>query len=120
VSGTRNHLCCPEKCCLSSIGKGCKGNLIAETLELGEAAALEAFGAVAVEVIDAEFAVGGLFAEQVVGDFEDMAAHCQHCSSMPYVAAQATIACAEGSALGAASSTPGFHERGPLRWLLDP
>ena len=67
---------------------------------------------VAVEVVNAEFPVGGVVAEQVVGDFENIAADRQHCSSMPYVSAQVTITCAKGGALGAACGTAGFHQRG--------
>ena len=57
--------------------------MVAEALELSEAPALEAFGAVAVEVVSAKVAVSGRCGQQVVGDFEDMAADRQHCSSMP-------------------------------------
>jgi len=39
--------------------KGCKSDLVAEALELREAAARESFGAVAVEVVNAEFPAGG-------------------------------------------------------------
>ena len=63
--------------------------MVAEALELSEAPALEAFGAVAVEVVSAKVAVSGWFGQQVVCDFEDMAADRQHCSSVPYVSAQA-------------------------------
>jgi hypothetical protein len=51
---------CPEKFSLSSAGKGCKSDLVAKALELGEVAALETFGVVAFEVVSAEFAVGSL------------------------------------------------------------
>ena len=47
--------------------RGCAGNLIAEVPELGEAAALQSFGTVAVEVVKAEFVVAGLFAGQLPG-----------------------------------------------------
>jgi hypothetical protein len=70
-------------------------------LELSEAATLQSFGTEAVEVVNAEFPAGGLFAEQVIGDFEDIATDRQHCSSVPYVSAQATITCAKGGLLGA-------------------
>jgi len=63
-------------------------------------------------VVDAEFPVGGLFVEQVVGDFEDVASDRQYRSSMSYVSVQGTIACAKGGALGAGCSTAGFHQRG--------
>jgi hypothetical protein len=53
----------------------------------------------------------GLFAEQVVGDFEDIAVDRQHYSSMPYASADATIMCAKGGALGAACGNAGFHQR---------
>ena len=57
--------------------------MVSEALELGETAALQSFGTVAVEVVNAEFPVGGLFAKQVVGDFADVVADRQHCSSCP-------------------------------------
>jgi hypothetical protein len=44
---------CPEKFSLSSAGKGCKSDLVAKALELGEVAALETFGVVAIEVVSA-------------------------------------------------------------------
>jgi len=58
-----------RKCTLTGGMKGHKSDLVSEALELGEAAALQSFGAVAVEVVNTEFTVGGLFAEQVVGVF---------------------------------------------------
>ena len=89
-----------------------KSDLVAEALELSEAAALEAFGVVAVEVFSAEVPVGGLFAEQVVGDLEDVAPDGQYCSSMPYMSAQATIARSKGGVLGAAGSSAGLRQCG--------
>ena len=77
-----------------------------------EAAALEPFDAVAIEVVSAEFAVSGGFCHQVVSDLEHMATDREHCPSMPYGCAQATIARAKGGVLGAAGSSTGFHQRG--------
>src|SRR5271167_2768916 len=67
-----SRLSYPEKSSSGSSGEGCKRNLVAEALELSEAPALEAFGAMAVEVVSAKVAVSGRFGQQVVGDFEDM------------------------------------------------
>jgi hypothetical protein len=47
-----------------------------------EAAALEAFGAVAIEVIGTEFAISGRLCHQVVSDLENMTADREHCPSM--------------------------------------
>jgi hypothetical protein len=84
--------------------------LVAEALQLGEATALEPFGAEAIEVVCAEFAIIGLFCEQVISDFENMAADREHRPSMPYMCAQTAIARAKGGMLGAASCTTGFHQ----------
>ena len=69
----------------------CEGNLIAEAPKLLEAAALEAFGAVAIEVIGTEFAISGGFCQEA-GDVENVAVDREHCSSMSFVRAQATMA----------------------------
>ena len=65
----------------------CQCNLIAEAPESVEAAPLEPFGAVAIEVVSTEFAVSGRFCHQVVSNLENMAADREHCPSMPYVCA---------------------------------
>ncbi len=66
-----------------SVRKLCERNLIAEAPELLEAAALEPFGAVAIEVVSTEFAVSVGFCHQVVSDLENMAADRERCPSMP-------------------------------------
>ena len=71
------------KISLGGCWKLCEGNLIAEAAELVEAAALEAFGAVAIEVVGSEFATSGRLCQEVVRDFENLAADREHCSSMP-------------------------------------
>lgn len=78
---------CPEKPSLSGGWKLCERHLIAETPELLEAAALEAFSAKASEIVSTEFVVSGGFCHQVVSDLENMAADRKHCASMPYVCA---------------------------------
>jgi len=58
-------------------------------LELGEAAALQSFGAVAVEVVNAESPLDTLFAEQVVRRFRGYCGRPPDRSSMPYMSAHA-------------------------------
>ena len=77
----------PEKSSLGGRWKLCQCNLIAEAPESVEAAPLEPFGAVAIEVVSTEFALSGRFCHQVVSDLEDMAADREHCASMPCVCA---------------------------------
>jgi hypothetical protein len=54
---------------------------------LAEAAALEAFGAVAIEVVRTEFAISRGLRQQVVRDFEHLAAEREHCPSVAEVCA---------------------------------
>jgi hypothetical protein len=90
----------------------CEGNLIGEAAELVEAAPLEPFGAVAIEVISTEFTISGRLCHRGVSNLENMAADREHCPSMPQSCARATIVSAQGGVLGAAGSSTGFRQRG--------
>jgi len=58
------------------------GNLVAEAPKLVEAAAFEPLGAVAIEMVSSELAIGGGFCQQMVGDFEHLAAGLRFVVSM--------------------------------------